>query len=254
MKERPILFTSDMVTAILEGRKTETRRVIKPQFYESLRNPPQVKGVKPGDLFVCPDLLPTGPVTGRVIVECESRGVYHNMGTEVFIEKRSPYGKRGDRLYVRETFYHYGHWAKNGKTPTGAQAWTFKRKYGYDGDGVRLFDNPPAVIRPNKYRRPGWYKRPSIFMPRWASRLLLGVTEVKVERVQEIDDAGAEAEGAPQDMLMVGEPDFRPGHTDSYKKGFTRLWDSINKKRGYSWESNPWVWVVKFKVIEKRGE
>ena len=156
-----------------------------------------------------------------------------------------PYGKPGDRLWVRETFYHHGKWGKNGKTKTGKQAWKFKATKHDEGEDVRFMDNPPEIVRPNKYRKTGWYKRPSIFMPRWASRILLEVTDVRVERVQEIMEIDARAEGCRYDDCNHLDP-----HGFSAKDRFQTLWDSINAKRGFGWDVNPWVWCVSFKRIK----
>jgi hypothetical protein len=172
MKERPILFSTPMVQAILEGRKTQTRRVIKPQ-------PEPLE-----DGF----MLPLHP-------DC-------------------PYGYIGDRLWVRETFaYHH----------TG-----------------RLFYKAdiPVVCHKN------WKWKPPIFMPRSASRITLEITDIRVERLQDITRSDIYAEG-----LIVPQE-----HQEDYKEyllnAWIELWDSINAKK-HPWQSNPYVWVVEFKRIEK---
>lgn len=216
MKERPILFKGDMVKAVLEGRKTQTRRVLKPR----------------------PDM---------------QRGVWRwkpKAGWDVNVDHinaamcpyGSPYHDPSDRLWVRETFYQHGKWVKNGKTKTGNQSWMFRGTKRYDLD-VRFSDNPPEIIRPNKYRRPGWYKRPSIFMPRWASRILLEVTGVRVERVQDISEDDAMAEG-----VLDWVPNNLRGL--SFVEIFRHLWNSINIIRRFGWDNNDWVWVVEFKRID----
>ena len=207
MKERPILFSSEMVRAILDGRKTQTRRVINPQSL--LDNKTRV----------------------TACYEC-------------------PYGAPGDSLWVRESCQIYGHWVKNGHTKSGAQRWKFSihasKQVLYVGGFVKS---------PSDKTQLGFYKRPSIFMPRWASRIPLEVTDVRVERVQEISDGDAKAEGLVgwkserSDEIHYGITAADVWETDP-RSTYTRLWDSINAERGHSWESNPWVWVVSFKMVK----
>ena len=128
------------------------------------------------------------------------------------VENLCPYGQIGGRLWVREMFSQ------------------FKDDVFYRADGTNNARIEEAT---------GW--KPSIHMPRWASRILLEVVDVRVERVQEISEADAIAEGA--------EPD--PKQWDAcFTDAFIRLWESINKSRGFGWNVNPWVWVVEFKMIE----
>lgn len=186
-KERPIIFGSEMVKAILEGRKTQTRRVIKPQPASGVRFSPFVPGqVEDGH--------------GR--------------------ELRCPYAV--DRLWVRETWQavHY----------TGEQT-GYKE---YPGEVVQEDYGPKfGLVFPGGGWDGRW--RPSIFMPRWASRITLEVVSVRVERLQEISDSDARAEGVLCDL--------------NCRRPFMELWDSINAKRGYGWDSNPWVWVIEFERV-----
>ena len=202
MRERPILFSGSMVRAILEGRKTQTRRVYKPR-----------------NGFPRPDgeILPDG--TGSQWTE---------WGT-------SPYGAPGDRLYVREA---------HAIVPATAYAQSPGVDYRRSPDGYEW-----AVYREGWTRcRPGRW-RPSIHMPRWASRILLEVTEVRVERVQEISEEDAQAEGIPERSPVPG-----PGAQVGYARAaFRELWDSINADRGHGWDANPWVWVVTFHRIQAPG-
>lgn len=188
-RERPILFSGPMVRAILEGRKTQTRRPINPQ--------PQRFGflVKENELL-----------------------------------QACPYGKPGDLLWVRET-------------------WQIFRVYedtwngGYEAD---LWDGPIPRERPKHawitYAAddPGgrpW--RPSIHMQRWASRITLRITGIRVEQLREITPADAEAEG------------FAPiyyGSAVSAIEPFAEAWDAMYAKRGLSWSANPWVWVMEFET------
>ena len=129
-----------------------------------------------------------------------------------------PYGVPGDRLWVRETFYSNG-MCKN----------TMSCHYRATYNGLFTPDTVP------------WKWTPSIFMPRWASRITLEITGVRVERVQDISEEDARAEGIPDE--------YRAGHRIYYRPRFKTLWDSINAKRGFGWDSNPWVWVVEFKRV-----
>lgn len=204
VRERPIIFSGEMVRAILEGRKTQTRRVIQPQ-------PSDVDGAT---CFLMGDDL-------------------RSDGRDKII--RCPYGQPGDRLWVRETArlefdqrrdeHRVRYQADDYDTLTsseGALEWIEAAKW--------------KNVAPRQWRTP-W--RPSIHMPRWASRLTLEITEVRVQRVQEIGDDDCYAEG----VVYVGEG-FDPPPQVIYRE----LWDSLNAKRGYSWESNPWVWAISFRV------
>ena len=182
-KERPIIMTGDSVRAILGGRKTQTRRVIKPQ--------------------------PTA------VDEMYGPNKYWlKMDTYTITEHHCPYGRVGDRLWVRETWHHAG----PERTPGYVS-------YRADGEFMEY------------YKKQGYKWRPSIFMPRWASRLTLEVVSVRVERVQEISSKDAIAEGVEYDVS-------KPGGWPVDRFAF--LWDKINGKRGYSWDSNPFVWVIEF--------
>lgn len=197
MKEHPILFNGEMVRAILAGRKTQTRRVIKwdkiPYGYD-LTDPESMLAQNPG-LFGVP----------------------------------------GDHLWVRETWYNdTGHLS-------GPEAELY-----YRADGECCEQIPECACA--EMGKPKWI--PNIHMFRWASRINLKVTGVRVERVQEIDEAGIKAEGvvipSPFVGCVNGEPqEIATAHWDPWDY-FKDLWDSINDKRGFGWESNPWVWVVEF--------
>lgn len=192
MRERPIIFSAPMVQAILEGRKTQTRRVL---HREKLYN---------GYAFDDP----------RIARAC-------------------PHGQPGDRLWARETFAVI---TGVGRAPHVDDAVEYRA------------DNSPAGEVIGHAR--AW--RPSIFMPRAYSRITLEVVGVRVERVQDISEADARAEGADQEFRTVvyspaGVKDYHM--PVSYRGGFANLWDSINETRGYGWDTNPWVWVVEFKRI-----
>jgi hypothetical protein len=157
-KERPILFSTEMVKAILDGKKTQTRRIVK------------------DDLAAC------------------------------------PYGEPGDILWVRETWAHLSDYQGTDPGTAAIASGYFYRQ-----------QTPDAVEK--------W--RPSIFMPRKACRILLKVEDVRTERLQEITQDEARLEGIsqpPADCIA----------------GFKTLWDGINGKRGYPWDSDPLVWVIEF--------
>lgn len=189
MNEKPILFSGPMVRAILDGRKTMTRRVVK---------------LPPDAVSVTVD--PGGTIFGP--------GPYIKAGNPDgydYPRIHCPYDP-GDRLWVRETWCCYTPMLRNPR---------------YKADG---------------HNDAGWTWKPSIHMPRWASRITLEVTDVRVERVQEITDDDAKAEGCPTVGWYDGP---RP------KLWFSHLWDSINAARGYGWDVNPWVWVVSFRRVDQ---
>ena len=201
INEKPILFSSEMVRAILDGRKTQTRRIVKPQ--------PEPGKVKSPD------------------ISC-------------------PYGTIKDRLWVRETFSYY-------------------RAF-----GEKLADNPPVIYRADEdncgqfpvfldnqivyvNQRDLW--KPSIYMPRKASRINLEITNIRVERLQNITEEDAINEGV--EMLSGYNPEnkfYKNYNSNSQhwfetaKQSFRSLWQSINGPE--SWDKNPLVWAIEFKVLE----
>jgi len=214
MKERPILFSAPMVRAILAGTKTQTRRVVKPQ-----PGPYQwIEECVGGGWVVIADGEPT----------CGS-GVWDTRERAYQWQIKSPFA-RGDELWVRETH------SLSTTMMLDQCVWVW-----YWADG-----NPTH----GDWTRP----RPSIHMPRWASRILLEVTSVRVERLQDISDADAIAEGV--ERVVVGEG-WRRYHDDEVvglppcataRDSYRALWEQINGPG--SWDANPWVWVVKFRRIE----
>lgn len=204
MKERGILFSGLMVCAILDGRKTQTRRVVNPQ--------PSTNGFVRLRSAQCDDC---GDHYERAPKRCKC-GCTLFKSVEVPISKfdTSPYGRRGDRLWVRETWCQSQHL----------------------GDIFYRATHQFNVMIP-------W--RPSIFMPRKFSRITLEIVSVRVERVQDISGEDAQAEGWPRAQELFPGVNTNSKAQDWYRK----LWDSINAKRGFGWDKNPWCWVLEFKRV-----
>jgi hypothetical protein len=205
-KERPILMAGAMVCATLDDIKTKTRRIIKPQ-------PRGMDGLHCSPSFHAYDLLNSEDLPCGYGFQTESS--YH----------LCPYGKPGDHLWVREAWNVRGFCF--GMEPRHTIA-ASKSAWVYRADDKTGWQH-------------GW--KPSIHMPRWASRLTLEVVSVVVERLQDISEADAIAEGAHECFNMQVRE--RYGKASPIIAGFASLWESINGSG--SWKSNPWVWVVEFK-------
>lgn len=221
--EKPILFSSLMVQAILEGRKTMTRRICKrqPLDWQVYTN------YKDGTFNI------NGPDYDSADIKC-------------------PYGQPGDILWVRETFYAFGHWIEviNKKGKPGLE---FVDETLIHGHSYKYFDNPPEKIQRKRIMGScAWYKRPSIHMPKAACRIKLLVKSVRVERLQNITEQDAIAEG----IERCGNHGFKNYLSDiamlclhPATRSFESLWQSINGPD--SWDANPWVWVVEFERIKE---
>jgi hypothetical protein len=216
-REKPILFSAPMVRAILEGRKTQTRRVIKPQ--------PVALGA-----------------SGNFGLAAKFGGGRKPL--------RTPYGQPGDRLWVRETWAPVDQLADRveREDPVCVGYRADYSAISHESDNVHQLDVTHWNWEHSSVR---W--RPSIFMPRWASRLTLEVTDVRVERLQDISEKDAKAEGI--DTSIVDPSPREPINAKNYvwaRDAFRDLWDSINADRA-PWASNPWMWVVGFRrVLGKR--
>jgi len=212
-KERPILFSAPMVRAILDGRKTVTRRPVKSDWIQSDRAP-----------------LNTAP------------GLFHFWCSG---EHVCPYGEPGQRLWVRETFMDLlGTGVEHRPDPNGPL-----QRYAYRAD------HPPGSQSDEARKDFSLKWKPSIHMPRAACRILLEITDVRVERLQDISDEQAIAEGIEPfiDFQSSGHwRRYRDGGTNSYVDNpvmsYASLWSEINGAG--SWEANPWVWVVEFKRVQ----
>ena len=188
-KNRPILFKSEMVRVILDGRKTQTRRVIKVEWSRCL------------DLEEPDDLQ-------KAVDQC-------------------PYGIPGDFLWVRESFRAVNEY--------GGDEWT-TFAYPQYKDGQL---GPITALQEDYFYKKNKWQSP-IFTPRWASRISLKIMDVRVERLQSISYEDIKREGIQKKINGVSL---------DMKVDFYNLWDSINAKKGYGWQANPWVWVIEFERI-----
>lgn len=195
MKEHGMIFNGEMVRALLDGRKTQTRRPVKIDLANAFDPPRCEQDVKDGYPWVE-----------------DAYGDWHR-GIEF-----SPYGQPGDRIWCRET------WCQKWEDAEG-----YVEKALYRADGLEVF-------HPDSMDKSPW--RPSIHMPRWAARILLEITEVRVQRLREISEADALAEGLCNgDQFETATDEFRS------------LWDSIYAAKGLGWTANPWVWAYTFKRV-----
>ncbi|HHB7848399.1 TPA: hypothetical protein ACN7B0_003127 [Klebsiella pneumoniae] len=233
MKERGMIFNSEMVRAILDGRKTQTRRIMAPQPADDIE-----RGIFPNP---------------EVIGWKSSRRHKHGSTTAHFCH----YGKPGDRIWVRETWGVVSHafsddglmidWVPD-RPATAIHEMPFGNGY-YSGYAIYAADGDFTWGDDDGYEdgRSCW--KPSIHMPRAASRILLEITDVRVERLNSISQEDAQAEG----LELTG---WRPTYSDPDSGGevmtpydnFAELWSSIYGDE--SWQANPWVWVIEFKRVE----
>lgn len=212
MKERPILFSAPMVRAILEGRKTQTRRTMKSQPWARPEPEDGLWRLYAGDEGMAPFPCPYGQPGDRLWVR-ETWTSYATMTRAERAKSSATYEK-----FLAGAYHNIVQAAADIPTPTGGPEYL----YGADFDAETFAD-----LRP-------W--RPSIHMSRRGSRILLEITGVRVERVQEISEKDALAEGCRSQI--------------KHSAAFADLWDSINAKRGFGWDANPWVWVIEFKRVK----
>lgn len=209
-KERPILFSGPMVRAILEGRKTQTRRVVM----SGAKNM-QASGA------VCVKRNPDNdPWYKEYVWSVRERGGVWNDFTEEQMLARCPYGVVGDRLWVRET------WAE----------------FPSDKDWIYRADHDRTLAEKLTWK-------PSIFMPRQACRIKLEITARRLEQLQRMSHNDWKADFAPTGRQI--EQALQTFKGDDNRHEMSQIfWDSINAKRGYSWTSNPWVWVIEFERVQ----
>ncbi|MGY7804366.1 hypothetical protein L1S06_04110 [Klebsiella pneumoniae] len=219
MKERGMIFNGEMVRAILDGRKTQTRRIMKPQPEPC----PRGGHWWPSNVF-------------KTMLHVEDEMQNGKGGWGGLVGDACPFGDVGDRIWVRET------WAEAGASAPDLKLY----RANYPEHVPSIYENvPPAEeIR--------W--TPSIHMPRWASRILLEITGVRVERLNAISEEDAEAEGIDMEALYDSQDCYdciadhnmtgRPTITGAFKY----LWESIYGAE--NWLTNPWVWVIEFKRVE----
>jgi hypothetical protein len=212
VKERPILFSAPMVRAILDGRKTQTRRIVTVPWRGSSR------------------ALPYEPYyvdTDGELRFCDEYGDYHPIE-----DTMQPYGVVGDRLWVKETHALRSDIDGNAE-PDRARHYAMFRA-----------DEAGDPADPNNWHDYGRRWRPSIFMPRWLSRITLEIADVRVQRVQAISSSEAKAEGVG---VSADDPLKGTGAMDAMSR-FASLWDAINGKRA-PWADNPWVWAITFRRL-----
>lgn len=221
MKEHPILMNAAMVRAVLDGSKTQTRRALK-------RQPDY------------PIIIATDPHTNRYQIG-EREPV-----TEAALLRASPYGQPGDRLWVRETFGYV--------SPDEQQRPHSECKIEYRADLA-----PGCTDRPGQWpideckgdpERPRW--RPSIHMPRAASRILLEIVSVRVERLQDISDADIVAEGIDMEALAESQDRYDivcKGSDASGRATERTAWRDLWESTGGDWDANPWCWAITFKRV-----
>lgn len=212
---KPILFNTDMVKAILDGKKTETRRVIKFPVNKYTKRRPITDNLE---------------ISKKHLISVLKK-VYFDEKPSYCIGVKKPYQPE-DILYVRETWQKALTLDENENIIEGSERYYYAAgpetptfDYWLDPDTGEYIDHMP------------W--RPSIHMPKEAARIFLKITDIRPERIQDIDDNGVVAEG-----LQIGDP-------------FDDLWNSTIKKSDqdrYGWEANPWVWVIKFKKLESEGK
>ena len=253
-RERPILFNGEMVRAVLDGRKTVTRRVVRFPAAQ-------------GWISTAADWIITRVAQMLYITKADGQ-LFETAGgrtSRALQDKilRCPYGQPGDLLWVRETHYRW--------TGCNAPPYDFCRDRCYaDNEELQGLRDGGCLVTV-----------PSIHMPRWASRITLRVEDVRVERVQDIAPEDAWDEGmrpeVPSGVQCAEPPDgfdawaenrqadwfqqqargiyiSKLEHQKRMVDAFQKLWDSINAKRGFGWDANPWVWVVTFSRIEGGSE
>ncbi|WP_306043604.1 hypothetical protein [Mameliella sp. MMSF_3455] len=228
MTDKPILFSGPMVRALLDGRKTQTRRVAKITA---------VMGDKVGITSPNESLIELEPGEFH-------KGIFHYESVDALSGPcRLPYAI-GDRLWVREAWRTSRHYDDLKPSEMGGE------------EPVQYIADGAVYAHAGSVDDLSGRARPSMFMPRWASRLTLIVTDVRVQRVQEISNEDAKAEGCKGDLSRIRQMDLFGASEDDREMmrlmtcgwQFRDLWDGLNARRGYGWDVNPWVAAYTFKV------
>lgn len=221
VRGREILFRDEMVRAILAGKKSQTRRVIKPQPSESwMANTDWSRYYKNGKKH----LWIAHPEIATREIKCKYAPRDHVWVREAWrVEERKSDLVDGVRYRADDAFLRIEN------TWTAAEQWVVANDNG----------------------RHGTKWRPSIFMPRWASRITLEITDIRVERLQAISEQDAKAEGVPNNHACHWLDDD-PGYMhDVYRRNFVRVWDEINGEK-YPWASDPYVWAISFRRVNEQ--
>lgn len=230
MRERPIIFNADMVRAVLDGRKTQTRRIMRVQ--PSADFCPMNMELKTG--FNARWYTP-GLVDKDGYLQPAKKQVFGVAGEDEGYT--CPFGAVGDRLWVRETFRVHSR-----ATDVATLVYKASEQQSWTQQTHRVpieKCNKPAVV--DKWT-------PSIHMPRWASRITLEITGVRVERLQDISREDAISEGGPPSHPSIDAVSLDYGFPDFSRSWFGQTWWSIYGEE--SWQANPWVWVIEFKRVE----
>lgn len=257
MRERPIIMSAPMVCALLDGKKTQTRRLLHPQplqghyLQKMWGTSPPPNPVAFGDPYLWREVGPDYP-------------------DDAHDDRRCPYGKPGDRLWVRESWRTSETLNKMDATQIAEKALdaNYERPWApivYDDGEEKNWERNGLPVEQGGWGKPG-RRRLSRFMPRWASRITLEITDIRLERVHDISEEDAIAEGLRGltkdggQTVKYGIPDRDgwPGndnvgwHWEDWsrdpREAYARLWNTINGERA-PWITNPWVWVLSFKRI-----
>lgn len=219
MTARSIPFRAPMIRALLDGSKTQTRRVAKPRGYPSLLD---------------------GSWSDSYVLD---------PGNRDWLMRDCPYGQPGDLIVVKEATYLWCERRPNGLTPTGRQKWHYvpmrEAPVHYAADGRKP---TTSIVSPDTGNLWMWRSKVARFMPRWASRLTLRITDVRVERLQDISEDDARNEGVSNAESFRG---IGVDEAMANRYAYRELWQTINGPG--SWDANPWVWARTFDVIPRNA-
>lgn len=245
MTERPIIFTPPMVNAILAGKKNVTRRVVKFHLRRLVATDHGGFKVRHSDGMQ----TQSSDNPGQLDLQSQIAD-----GSAV----PCPYGQVGTTLWLKEAFYAFGRWEAHANEKNGRQDWRFIDMTLESGREY-CFSVPEHDARNSRADlAPAWWLRPSLFMPRRASRVELEVTDVRIERLRDITDEQAQAEGfSPMHngvhlYFLNHLPHPRTGMSITAVIAFALYWQQLHGAQ--SWNENPWVWVVSFRRRETAGK